>query len=64
VGTLLLGQVLRVPITAVYFVAATRALGVESFGRLTAIAAVVLIAAPFSALGSGALIVKYGAIEP
>jgi len=53
-----------VPITAVYFVAATRALGVESFGRLTAIAAVVLIAAPFSALGSGALIVKYGAIEP
>lgn len=64
VGSLLVSQVLRVPITAVYFVAATRVLGVESFGRLTAVAAVVMIAAPFSALGSGALIVKYGATEP
>ncbi|WP_122262727.1 lipopolysaccharide biosynthesis protein [Ornithinimicrobium cerasi] len=64
VGTLLLGQVLRVPITAVYFVVATRALGVESFGRLTAVGALIMIAAPFSALGSGALIVKYGATEP
>lgn len=64
VGTLLLGQVLRVPITAVYFVVATRALGVESFGRLTAVGALVMIAAPFSALGSSALIVKYGATEP
>lgn len=64
VGSLLLAQVVRVPIIAVYFVAATRALGVESFGRLTAVAAVVMIAAPFSALGSSALIVKYGATEP
>lgn len=64
VGALLIGQVLRVPITAVYFVVATRALGVESFGRLTAVAALILIAAPFSALGSGALIVKYGATRP
>ena len=64
VGTLLVGQVLRVPITALYFVLATRALGVESFGRLTAVGALIMIAAPFSAMGSSALIVKYGATEP
>nr|WP_306254574.1 oligosaccharide flippase family protein [Ornithinimicrobium cryptoxanthini] len=63
-GALLLGQAVRVPITAVYFVVATRALGVESFGRLAAVTALIMIAAPFSALGSGALIVKYGAIQP
>lgn len=63
-GSLLLGQVLRVPVTAAYIVLATRALGVESFGRLAAVAALVMIAAPFAALGSGTMIVKYGAVEP
>ncbi|WP_169448584.1 oligosaccharide flippase family protein [Ornithinimicrobium pekingense] len=63
-GALLLGQVVRVPVVALYFVVATRSLGVESFGRLSAVLALILIVSPFASLGSGAMVVKHGATRP
>lgn len=63
-GALLLGQAVRVPVLAVYFLLATRTLGVDTYGVLVAVTAAAMIAAPFAGLGGGTLVVKHGAIDP
>lgn len=63
-GALMLGHAVRVPVLAVYFLLATRSLGVDDYGLLVAVTAVATITAPFAALGGGSLVVKHGAIDP
>lgn len=62
-GSLLLGHAVRLPVLAVYFVLATRTLGVDGYGVLVAVTAAVAILAPFSSLGGGSLVVKHGAVD-
>lgn len=55
---LLTGQVSRVLVQAAYFVLLARVLGVDSYGAFMAAVAVVALAAPFTSLGTNALMVK------
>lgn len=58
------GQVLRTGVQSVYFVLIARALGVEGYGAFVSVVALVAIAAPFSGLGTGSLLIKHVARAP
>lgn len=53
-----LGQGLRLPIQAAYFIIIARSLGPEQYGAFAAVTALVAILAPFVGIGSEKLIVK------
>ncbi len=54
----LLGQVGRAGLQAVYFVLVARSLGVEGFGAFSGVLAIVAAIAPFATLGMGHLLVR------
>nr|WP_281497175.1 oligosaccharide flippase family protein [Ornithinimicrobium sp. F0845] len=55
------GYLLRTPVLLVYFVLATRSLGVEAYGVLAAVMAVCAITGPLASLGTTTLLVKHAA---
>ena len=61
---MILAQGLRVVTQAVYFVIVARSLGVNQYGAFVGAASLVSIAFPFSALGSGDLLVKNVSRDP
>jgi O-antigen/teichoic acid export membrane protein len=60
---MLMGQGLRLVIQALYFIEIARSLGATNYGAFIGVAALVGIAYPFGALGSGNLLVKNVARE-
>jgi O-antigen/teichoic acid export membrane protein len=61
---MLLAQSLRVIMQAVYFIIIARSLGVSQYGAFVGAASLVSIVFPFSALGSGDLLVKNVSRDP
>ncbi len=59
-----IGQGLRIGIQAVYFVLIARALGAREYGAYIGVVALVAIAAPFSSLGAGNLLIKHVVRNP
>lgn len=54
-----MGYLLRTPVLLVYFVLATRSLGVETYGVLAAVMALCAIAGPLASMGTNTLIIKH-----
>src|ERR1035438_7409269 len=55
---MLLGQVLRLAISVLYFTVIARSLGAHNYGAFVAVISLVGIVFPFGALGSGILLIK------
>lgn len=58
------GQGLRIPIQAAYFVLIARSLGVQGYGAFVGVTSFVAILAPFSGLGSGSILIKHVSRDP
>lgn len=63
-GALLLGHLGRVVIQGLYFVLVARALGVQAFGALSGVVALVALIAPFGSLGALQLMIRHIVRDP
>ena len=61
---MLLGQVLRTLLQAIYFVLIARSLGADGYGAFVGVCALVAILSPFVGLGRGDLLIKHVARNP
>lgn len=55
---MLLGQLARLPIQAIYFILIARSLGPKGYGAFVGVAALVAILSPFVSFGSGHILIK------
>lgn len=55
---MLLGQVARLPIQAIYFILIARSLGPKGYGAIVGVTALVAILSPFVSFGSGHILIK------